>query len=261
VGRDVVPLLARLADNATGAPTDPSAARALAAALVAGPEGCAIIPPAAALWPPTTLRLLFEEALRRVRGTVPTAAEQRRLESCIRKGSGAELRGVVVRIRRDGAWDVCAAGAAAPRTSRPTVAAVSVLATVHPAGNEVFLARLRAPQGTAELFDAAHVVLPVAVGPPRPGERIDALGVVGRPQRLSHYLQRRGVPAGDRGSVAVVRDAGDRVLWVVGHGIAKRAAVTPATRSIVLLRMSDVQMSDRRSARSRARPRPASRGC
>lgn len=238
VARDVVPLLARLAaiasERAEGASASDaeSPLRATVRALLGrtGPDGATVEMPAAVLeLGPRERRIVFEEAFLAVRGRVPSAAETEVVAGCLRDRRAANLRGLDL---------VPAAGGLVlrrPRRGTPeVVTARSVNASVHPAGNDVFLARLRAAPGTAEILDAERVALPVTLSVPHAGERFQALGAVA-PQRLGHYLQRRGVPATARATAPVVRDASGAAVWIVGHGIAKRAAVTPATRSVLLL--------------------------
>ncbi len=253
VARDVVPLLARLAANASclaedgaeqtgdGARVDAPAVRRTVRALVAidadrdvsdlhRPDApSARIPSAVLALGPSARRVVFEEAVLSVRGRVPSAAETVTLLAALREHRAADLRGLEIRPTEGG----LVLRPAGRRASAAPVAR-SVSASVHAAGNDVFLTRLRAAPGSAEILDADRVALPVTLSVPHAGERFHALGA-SAPQRIGHYLQRRGVPAAARATIPVVRDASGAAIWIVGHGIAKRAAVDTATRSVLLL--------------------------
>lgn len=246
VARDVVPLLARLAANAAGQTGDgargggPALRRTVRALVAIDGDGAAAdrepsdapsarIPSAVLALGPSQRRVVFEEAVLAVRGRVPSAAETVTLFAALREHRAADLRGLEIRPT-EGGFVLRPAG----RRASATPVARSVSASVHPAGNDVFLTRLRAAPGTAEILDADRVALPVTLSVPHAGERFHALGA-SAPQRIGHYLQRRGVPAAARATIPVVRDASGAAIWIVGHGIAKRAAVDTATRSVLLL--------------------------
>lgn len=56
-----------------------------------------------------------------------------------------------------------------------------------------------------------------------------------RTVRVAEFLARAGVPAPLRGDARVVADGTDRVLWVVGHRVDARAAVSPTTRRVAVV--------------------------
>lgn len=126
---------------------------------------------------------------------------------------------------------------AAPARGRQPVAkprVATIAWDVRPAGNAVFLERLRAAPGTIELLDADRIAGTLGVRTPRPGDRFHALGLP-RAQRLGHYLQRRGVTAAERPDVPLLCDD-EGVVWVGGHGIAARVAVRDDTGRVVVAR-------------------------
>ena len=100
----------------------------------------------------------------------------------------------------------------------------------------VFLERLRSKPGTLELVDAAAVRGELVSRLPRRGDRFEPLGLA-TPQRLGHYLQRKGVPAAARKRIQLLCDD-EGILCVAGFGIARRAAVTEATKRVVIVRAS-----------------------
>jgi len=145
------------------------------------------------------------------------------------RSSGVEtVRGVRVRVLADGRAVVSRRGAEAPPPALP-----QLRSGVKPAGNAVFLERLRSKPGRLEIADAEKVRGPFEIRFPAAGDMFQPLGR-DRPQRLAHYLQRRGVGADDRRSVPLVCD-GEGVLWVVGHALAARAAVTSETTRVLVL--------------------------
>jgi tRNA(Ile)-lysidine synthase len=139
----------------------------------------------------------------------------------------------------------------APRLPRPRPAGREPLPKIlrrgAALGTAVFLQRLKAAPGTMELLAAEGVRPPFRVRRPRPGDRFHALGMPG-PQRLSHYLQRRCVPAAERAAVALLCDA-DGIVWVVGHGIAARAALQTTTRRTWVVRRVE-KGSEKKAARA-----------
>ena len=86
-----------------------------------------------------------------------------------------------------------------------------------------------------ERLDLDRIVAPLSVGPPRPGDRFDPLGLDGRSMPLADFLRGRRVPRAERPGVPVVRDEAG-ILWVVGHRIGHRARLTEVTRRVAVLR-------------------------
>jgi len=104
-------------------------------------------------------------------------------------------------------------------------------------------AKRLAAKGDAEVFDAAGLSLPLAVGPLRPGDRIRPFGadaggnarVGGR--KVKEILIDRKVPRDERWGRPVVRDAEGAILWIPGVLRSAHAPVTAATRAAALLRI------------------------
>jgi tRNA(Ile)-lysidine synthetase-like protein len=170
------------------------------------------------------------EPVRRLRGDAqpPSRAEIARVDRLVRSAGVETVRGLRVRVLADGRAVVSRRGAGSPAPSLPRLRT-----EVRPAANGVFLERLRSKPGRLEIADADRVRGPVGIRFPAAGDQFQPLGR-DRPQRLAHYLQRRGVGADDRRTVPLVCD-GDGVLWVVGHALAARAAVTEATVRVLVL--------------------------
>jgi tRNA(Ile)-lysidine synthase len=231
VGRDPAPLLARLAANAGESLGAARAEREVARAFLSrGPSGDVVVHRGWARLPAGLRREALRQPLRALRGDAqpPSRAEVERLDRLLR-GKGVEsVRGVRVRTLPDGSSAVSRRG-----TESPSPAVPRLRVAERPAGNEVFLERLRARSGRMEIADAGTVRTPLTVRLPLPGDVFQPFGR-DRPQRLAHYLQRRGVGADDRAAVPLVCDA-DGIVWVVGHGLAARAAVTAATTRVLAM--------------------------
>lgn len=236
VGRDPAPLLARLAENAAETSAAGIEEREVARAFLSRPpEGGFVVHRGWARLPAALRREALREPLRVLRGDAqpPSRAEVERLDRLLR-GRGVEtVRGVRVRTLADGSSAVARRGAEPAPRPLPRLRAEE-----RPAGNAVFLERLRARPGRLEIADAAAVRLPLAVRVPAPGDVFLPVGRE-RPQRLAHYLQRRGVGADDRARVPLVCDS-EGIVWVVGHGLAARAAVTETTSRVLVLSCSSV---------------------
>jgi tRNA(Ile)-lysidine synthase len=83
------------------------------------------------------------------------------------------------------------------------------------------------------LMDRASLSGPLTVRPPRPGDRIQPLGMTGH-RKLQDLLTDRKVPLHIRRRLPVVCDA-EKIVWVAGHCVSEAVRVTPATREAVRL--------------------------
>lgn len=88
-----------------------------------------------------------------------------------------------------------------------------------------------------QVFDGAAVPKVLLLRGRRPGDRFRPLGMQGD-VKLQDYFVNRRVPEPVRDAVPLVTAAG-RILWVVGHAPAARAAVTGATAEIVEITVHD----------------------
>ena len=85
-----------------------------------------------------------------------------------------------------------------------------------------------------------NVVVPAEVGPRlvvrgwEPGDRLRPLGAPGRKKVQDLFVDRRVRP-GERRRIPVVTAPDGRIVWVAGHALAEEFAVTPATKSVVVL--------------------------
>ena len=66
------------------------------------------------------------------------------------------------------------------------------------------------------------------------GDRLRPLGCSGRKKVQDLFVDRR-VPRPHRHKVPIVAAADGRIVWVAGHALAGEFAVTPATKSVVVL--------------------------
>ncbi len=104
-------------------------------------------------------------------------------------------------------------------------------------------AKRLAARGDAEVFDAAGLMLPLAVRPLRIGDRIRPFGAgVGGNARdgerkVKEILIDRKVAREERWGRPVVCDAEGAILWIPGVLRSAHAPVTPTTRKAALLRI------------------------
>ena len=93
---------------------------------------------------------------------------------------------------------------------------------------------LRTPTpGIIALIDLCRVIGPLNVRPPRPGDRIQPLGMAGH-RKLQDLLTDRKVPRATRRRLPVVCDA-ESIVWVAGYCISEAAKVREATSEVLLL--------------------------
>lgn len=97
-------------------------------------------------------------------------------------------------------------------------------------------AKRLAARGDAEVFDAAGLMLPLAVRPLRVGDRIRPFGQEGE-KKVKEILIDKKVPRDARWGRPVIRDAEGAILWIPGVLRSAHAPVTPTTRNAALLRI------------------------
>ena len=90
----------------------------------------------------------------------------------------------------------------------------------------------RIDRDTLSLFDGP--IPHLTIGPPRPGDRFEPLGMDGRSMPLADFLRGRRVPKPERAHIPILRDR-HGILWVAGHRIAHRVRLTSATRHVLAL--------------------------
>lgn len=89
-------------------------------------------------------------------------------------------------------------------------------------------------RGTEMGVASDGLTLPLAVRSRRPGDRFRPLGAPGR-RKLQDFFVDRKVPRAVRDTVPLVVDGRDRIVWVVGHGVADEFRVTEASQGVILL--------------------------
>jgi tRNA(Ile)-lysidine synthase len=83
---------------------------------------------------------------------------------------------------------------------------------------------------------ADRVAAPLAVRSRRPGDRFHPPGMGGRSRKLQDYFVDRKIPRERRDLVPLVVDREDRIVWVVGHGLAEEVRVTAPSQGVLLLK-------------------------
>ena len=71
----------------------------------------------------------------------------------------------------------------------------------------------------------------------RPGDRFTPLGMDGS-KKLKDYFIDLGLPVSARDATPLVVGDG-RIAWIVGHAVSAHVAVTPATRHVVEIEVTD----------------------
>jgi tRNA(Ile)-lysidine synthase len=69
-----------------------------------------------------------------------------------------------------------------------------------------------------------------------PGDRFDPPGMGGRSKKLQDYLVDRKVERAERDRLPLVVDAQDRIVWVVGHGVAEGVRAAGPSPGVILLK-------------------------
>lgn len=87
--------------------------------------------------------------------------------------------------------------------------------------------------GIRALLDLSRVTGLLAARPPRPGDRIQPLGMNGH-RKLQDLFTDQKVPRSDRRRLPVVCDA-ERIVWVIGCCVSESVKVTEQTTSVLLL--------------------------
>lgn len=77
---------------------------------------------------------------------------------------------------------------------------------------------------------------PLTVRSRMPGDRFDPPGLGGRSKKLQDYLVDRKVARADRDFLPLVVDGDDRIVWVVGHGVAEGFRAPAPSSGVILLK-------------------------
>ena len=80
------------------------------------------------------------------------------------------------------------------------------------------------------------VVTPLSVRFRRPGDRFTPPGMQGASKKLQDYLVDRKVERGERDRLPLVVDGQDRIVWVVGHGVADGFRAPAPSPGVILLK-------------------------
>ena len=247
VGRDPVPLLARLAANVAESKGP----------LGEGVAGCFVTREADGL----RLHAGFERLPRalqagvlRVRlphlrgGAALSRAELDRLLAGIAGSESNAVAGVALERRTRG-WLLTptrADGPDAPPPPHPIGVAApgvtklwdgfTIRVSIDDASNAPFLRRLATSDGSVEIVDAHRLIGALHARTRRDGDRVQPIGGTSA-ARLGHVLQRRGVPAPDRDRIPLICDA-QGIVWAAGACMADRVRVQSGTRRIATLTLA-----------------------
>jgi len=93
----------------------------------------------------------------------------------------------------------------------------------------------RNPNPYLAFLDASHMTSGLALRPRREGDWFQPLGLGGRRQRLADYCINARIPRHERATVPLLV-CGDDIVWVVGHRIDARYAITPDTERVLVVR-------------------------
>lgn len=180
------------------------------------------------------LRLAFR-VLTRSSGDL-AAAHVRSLLSVLKKGRGRVSlpRGVTASVTAQGV--TLRKGAEVPNKGLPeTTLNIPGVTAVGPWEVETAImpppSDVRAAGAFEAYLDAGAIEEPLVVRSRRPGDRLRPLGLGGE-KKVQDILVDARVPVEERDSVPMLCDA-KGVVWVVGHRLDQRAAVTGATKRVV----------------------------
>jgi tRNA(Ile)-lysidine synthase len=80
------------------------------------------------------------------------------------------------------------------------------------------------------------IKLPLAVRSRHPGDRFTPPGLGGRSKKLQDYLVDRKVPRAERDLLPLVVDDDNRIVWVVGHGVAEVFRAAGPSHGVISLK-------------------------
>ena len=82
----------------------------------------------------------------------------------------------------------------------------------------------------------AGIKLPLTVRSRHPGDRFTPPGLGGKSKKLQDYLVDRKVPRSERDLLPLVVDDDNRIVWVVGHGVAEVFRVPRPSHGVISLK-------------------------
>jgi tRNA(Ile)-lysidine synthase len=91
-------------------------------------------------------------------------------------------------------------------------------------------------QGGSVPVRSGSLKLPLAVRFRRPGDRLRPGGMGGKRKKLQDLFVDRKIPREFRDSVPLVVDDDDRIVWVVGEGVAEDFRVTAPSQGVIFLK-------------------------
>jgi tRNA(Ile)-lysidine synthase len=95
-------------------------------------------------------------------------------------------------------------------------------------------------------LDFDRVVFPIVFRRRQPGDRFQPFGMTGEKKLKAFFIDEK-IPRAERDRIVLLCDQ-ERILWVCGHRVDQRVAVTPETRQILCLRAEPVATGRARSA-------------
>lgn len=84
-----------------------------------------------------------------------------------------------------------------------------------------------------ELFDAAHVALPLTFRHWQEGDRMAPLGMKGKSRLVSDIFSDAHLSPMQKAATWLVADASGQILWVVGHKVSHATRITDSTRQVI----------------------------
>jgi tRNA(Ile)-lysidine synthase len=87
-------------------------------------------------------------------------------------------------------------------------------------------------------MDHACIVPPLMVRTPKPGDRIQPLGMSGM-KKLKDYFIDRKIPVRLRGQITLLADSRS-VIWIAGQVLSERVKITDKTTKVLKIEMTEI---------------------
>jgi tRNA(Ile)-lysidine synthase len=97
---------------------------------------------------------------------------------------------------------------------------------------------VRFGDGRTVYMDYARIVPPLIIRTPRPGDRIQPLGMPGMKKVMRYFVDRK-VPMRLRGQIPLLIDA-HSVVWIVGQQISERVKIADNTTNILRITVAEI---------------------